>query len=118
MNFPMNDFGVRPARLKALAQQPVFPVPKLPAQSVQVATQPSTLTLQGLTLKSVETLGEQSAAGLGSIAGVIVLAVAPGSAGATAGLQARDVIIGTGPDPQAALQTVNHVAALQTLLST
>ena len=25
VNFPMNDFGVRPARLKALALQPAFP---------------------------------------------------------------------------------------------
>jgi hypothetical protein len=115
VNFPMNDFGVRPARLKALASQPVFPVPALRVQATAAQT---SVTLQGLTVKSVETLGEQSAAGLGSIAGVIVLAVAPGSAGATAGLQARDVIIGSGPDPQAALQTVNHVAALQTLLST
>ncbi|MEO6279231.1 PDZ domain-containing protein [Roseateles sp.] len=109
VNFPMDDFGVRPARLKALALQPAFPVPKQVAYAspLQAAQQ-----LHGLSLKPVETLGEQSAAGLGDKAGLIVLAVEAGSAGAAAGLQPRDVIV------SAARQPVNDVATLQSLLTT
>lgn len=113
VNFPMNDFGVRPTRLKALALQPAFPVPAVRAPATQ---QQAAITRQGLTVKTVETLGEQSAAGLGSIAGVIVLAVEPASPGAAAGLRPRDVIVGTGKDAHAAYQAVADVAAFQTLL--
>lgn len=113
VNFPMNDFGVRPPRLKALASQPAFPVP---AQRAQAAPLQAAITLHGLTLKSVETLGEQSAAGLGSKAGVIVLAVEAASPGAAAGLRQRDVIIGAGKDLQAISRSIADVPALQALL--
>lgn len=92
VNFPMHDFGVRPARLKALARQPAFPVPAAAAEEVALE---ATRTLAGLTVKSIRTLGEQSAAGLGDRAGVLVLAVAPGSAAAAAGYRPRDVIVGS-----------------------
>jgi hypothetical protein len=108
-NFPMSDFGVRPARLKARALRPAFPVPALRAQA---APQQAAHRLHGLSLKPVETLGEQSAAGLGDRAGLIVLAVEPASPGAAAGLQPRDVIVGSGQ------QAINDVAALQSLLAT
>lgn len=107
VNFPMDDFGVRPARLKALAEQPEFPMPRALSQ---VATLQA-VQLQGLSLKPVETLGEQSAAGLGDKAGLIVLAVEAGSVGAAAGLQARDVIV------SAAQQPISDVATLQSLLA-
>lgn len=107
-NFPMDDFGVRPARLKALAPRPNFPAL---AQHVSAAPQEAAVTLQGLKLKSVETLGEQSAAGLPSIAGVLVLAVEAASPGDAAGFQPRDVIVGV----QNAT-VVPDVAALKVLL--
>jgi S1-C subfamily serine protease len=70
-----------------------------------------------LTIKSIETLGEQSAAGLLSKEGVLVLSVAPGSGGDKAGLQPRDVIIGAGRDldhPELTFTTSGDlVAALQ-----
>lgn len=114
VNFLMSDFGVRPPRLKALAAQPAFPVP---AQRAQAAPLQAAITLHGLTLKPVETLGEQSAAGLGSKAGVIVLAVDPAGPGQAAGLRPRDVIVGTGKDTAPAAQPIADVAALQTLLA-
>jgi len=91
VNFPMDDFGVRPARLKARALQPAFPAPR---QLSQAAPLQPAQQLHGLSLKPVETLGEQSAAGLGDKAGVIVLSVEAGSPGDAAGFKPRDVIVG------------------------
>jgi S1-C subfamily serine protease len=49
--------------------------------------------LLGMTIKSIETLGEQSATGLPGIQGVLVLAVAPDSPADRAGLRPGDVIL-------------------------
>ena len=114
VNFPMNDFGVRPARLKAQALQPAFPVP---AALGPGGPHEAAVTVQGLKLKSVETLGEQSAAGLGSKAGVLVLAVDAASPGESAGFRPRDVIVGRGHDAQGAFEPVGDVASLQALLA-
>jgi hypothetical protein len=114
VNFPMNDFGVRPARLKALAQQPAYP---LPSQRGPGAAQQAAVALLGLKLKSVETLGEQSAAGLGARAGVLVLAVEAGSPGEAAGFRPRDVIVGRGQDAQPAFEPIADVPSLQALLA-
>ena len=117
VNLPVDDFGVRPARLKALAQQPAFPLPA--GRSAGGPTQAAVM-LQGLTLKSIETVGEQSAAGLGSKAGVVVLAVAAKSQGAAAGFRPRDVIVGireAGKEGQDAFEPIADVAALQALVA-
>nr|WP_315212470.1 hypothetical protein [uncultured Duganella sp.] len=111
VNFPMDDFGVRPARLKALARRPAF----TPSQG-QGAALEAPRALSGLTLKSVETLGEQSAAGLAARAGVIVLAVDADGRGAAAGLRPRDVIVGVGDDQAAAFEPVTDRASLLRLL--
>jgi hypothetical protein len=112
VNFPMDDFGVRPARLKALAPRPAFPVPSLHRQAAQPET---AVTLHGLKLKSVETLGEQSAAGLASMAGVVVWAVEPGSPGEAAGFKPRDAIVGR--MVRAAPEPIADVASLRALLA-
>jgi hypothetical protein len=109
VNFPMNQFGVRPARLKALAKQPAFPEPDL---QLAAGMQEHPRTFVGLTIKSIETLGEQSAAGLLAKEGVLVLSVEAASYGDKAGLRARDVVIGMGTDPQTPQQMVPTAAAL------
>jgi hypothetical protein len=108
VNFSMDDFGVRPARLKALARTPSFAAPAHPADA---AADAAPQAIAGMTVKDVRTAGEQSAAGLGRIAGVLVLAVAPGSPAAAAGYRARDVIAG-GADGT----VLDDVAALQAWL--
>lgn len=121
VNFPMHDFGVRPARLKALAATPAYPQPNGAgtgtANAAAAAPQRSAQTLEGLLIKPVETLGEQSAAGLGSASGLWVLAVEPGSAGEATGLRPRDVIIGAGRDGQGGFTPVLEFASLQARLA-
>jgi hypothetical protein len=103
-NFPMDDFGVRPERLRRLAAQPRLPLPDGGGDVVLEA--PRGLST-GMVVKSVQTLGEQSAAGLARPAGVLVLGVKPGSAADQAGFQPRDVIIASGTG-----EAIDDVAAL------
>jgi hypothetical protein len=88
-NFPMDDFGVVSPRLKARAQRPIMPQPFADKGSGPEAPR----EVLGMTVKSIETLGEQSATGLPSMQGVLVLAVAPGSPADRAGLRSGDVIL-------------------------
>lgn len=113
-NFPMDDFGVRPARLRALAAKPRITPPDAAAADLAVEA-PRALPV-GLTVKSVETLGEQSAAGLPTRQGVRVLAVQAGSRAEVAGLRADDVIVGVGRDPAGGWQPLNDAAALAAAL--
>lgn len=89
-NFPMDDFGVRTERLRKRAETPPLPQPILHAPE---GTPEVPRDYAGMKIKSVETLGEQSAAGLAKKEGVLVLSVAPGGPAAKAGLQPGDVIL-------------------------
>lgn len=89
-NFPMDSFGVASAHLKQKAETPDFPDLFFSAYSDQPDKE---YQLLGATLKSVETLGEQSALGIPEIAGALVLAVQPDSKMATGGVRSGDVII-------------------------
>ena len=86
----MDSFGVRTARLRAHAETPALPKPIL---SAPAGTPEIPRDYAGMKLKSVETLGEQSAAGLAKKEGVLVLSVEPGSLAARAGLLPGDVIL-------------------------
>jgi hypothetical protein len=88
-NFSMDDFGVVSPRLKARAQRPMMPEPFFDQGSGPEAPR----ELLGMTIKSIETLGEQSATGLPSAQGVLVLAVAEDSPADRAGLRSGDVIL-------------------------
>ena len=89
-NFPMDQFGVQNEALRVLAETPEFPELFLAAENNQVG---KIYQLLGATLKSVETLGEQSALGIAEIAGAMVLKVDPKGKMAAAGIQASDVIL-------------------------
>jgi Right handed beta helix region/PDZ domain len=88
-NFSMDDFGVVSPLLKARAQRPAMPEPFVDEGSGPQAPR----ELLGMTIKSIETLGEQSATGLPSAQGVLVLAVAQDSPAAGAGIRPGDVIL-------------------------
>ncbi|GAA4802035.1 PDZ domain-containing protein [Olivibacter ginsenosidimutans] len=86
----MPHVGVQTPRLKNLAKQPIFP---------SIATNNSEkrdriFIWQKSTLKNIETLGEQSAAGLSDRSGVLVVHIPENSPLASSQLQAGDVIIG------------------------
>jgi S1-C subfamily serine protease len=85
----MDDFGVLSPLLKARAQRPILPAPFVDKESGLEAPR----ELLGMSIKSIETLGEQSATGLPSLQGVLVLAVAQDSPADRAGLRSGDVIL-------------------------
>jgi len=86
-NFPM-EFGVQSARLRSLARSPE--IPELLTEATLHAGK--TYDFSGATIKSVETLGEQSATGLPDRSGALVMSVRPGTMAALAGLRMGDVI--------------------------
>lgn len=89
---PLNleEVGVREPRLKRLIDLPHIPeIHKEGNISKGVI-----FNWKGAKLKSIESLGEQSAAGLPIMAGVLVLELDPSSPLAKAGVQKSDVIVG------------------------
>lgn len=99
-NFAMNDFGVRSARLRRLAETPPMPVADL---NLAIDELERPRAFAGMTIKSVQTLGEQSAAGLASREGVIVASVDASGTAERAGLKAGDVITAVAADNASAL---------------
>lgn len=87
-NFPVNNFGVVSPSLKKKAAKPIISEIKI----LQSAKKGQTTEWLGATIKDVETLGEQSVAGLPDISGVIILKVSAGSLAEKSGLQQGDVI--------------------------
>ncbi len=89
VNIAMDDFGVVTGRLKATADRPeISPLTVGGTFAIGDVVQ-----WHGGTLKNVETLGEQSAAGLDRIGGVLVVEVPSGAPLAHAGIRAGDVIL-------------------------
>jgi hypothetical protein len=88
-NFPMNEFGVTSEKLKKIAKQPVIPM----LTTNQKGESGQIYIWYGATLKNIETLGEQSAAGLNEISGVVLLDIPASSILAKSGLKVGDVIL-------------------------
>lgn len=88
-NFDMLNFGVMEERLKRLAASPE--IPKLIRSGTKEHSQK--WTWKGGQFKAIETMGEQSAAGLPSIAGVLVLQLDEKSILYKSGLRVGDAIL-------------------------
>lgn len=87
--FPTDRFGVTSPRLRALAQAPK--VPELFTNAVAAPGQ--TVSVLGMTLKKVESLDEQSAAGLPDKDALLIEHLEPGSIAAQADLMPGDAIL-------------------------
>jgi hypothetical protein len=89
-NFPMDEFGVVSAKLRKLAKKPDLP------QILNIGSSPTGMLYKwlGADVKNVETLGEQSANGLSSMSGIMLLDVPEKSRCARMGFKTGDVIIG------------------------
>lgn len=72
VNFDMDGFGVVSARLKALAARPEFTLPIVGSADGKSSV---TILWNGLRVKTIDTMGEQSATGMDSQRGVYVVAV-------------------------------------------
>lgn len=90
VNFPMDQFGVKSERLKAIALTPTIPELILASGENEKS---KVYELLGAKIKTVETLGEQSALGIAEMAGAMVLSVEKGSRMAKAGIQLNDVFL-------------------------
>jgi len=112
-NFPMDQFGVTSARLKRLAR--TAPLPELisPANLAPDEVR----DFLGAQVKSVTTLGEQSAAGLAEVRGVLVLTVPAGSLAQHSGLRANDVIMEAAANEYSPTEVIDNLATLITLYS-
>jgi hypothetical protein len=91
-NFPMDQFGVRSPRLRALAKTPSMPSAAGTPTAGKPRHDPRKRPWLGATVKNVTELGEVSVAGLPDTIGVTVCEVRPGSPAASFGLQEADVI--------------------------
>ena len=92
VNFPMDQFGVRPPALKAIARTPSFAAP-----SAAEVPQPAALatTWLGAKTKTLTSLEEASAVGVAlASGGALMLDVPAGSAAARGGLRNGDLIVG------------------------
>lgn len=100
VNFPMNDYGVRSPRLKAIA-------PKCPLSKEELTESHNrpeeTATLLGATVKNLTGIGEISATGMHDETGVFVVSLDSAGGLAKFGVQERDVILGWNGKPVATL---------------
>jgi membrane-associated protease RseP (regulator of RpoE activity) len=92
VNFPMNQFGVQKAELKAIARVPQLPQPKMPPPPT-ASRDAAPATWLGASVRNIADEGEMSASGLPGVTGVLVLDVPADSALAKAGLRKNDVIL-------------------------
>ena len=90
-NFDMHNFGVTSPRLKEIAASPH--IPALAFNKSGGGESQKTLNYKGATLKSIETLGEQSAAGLPSMEGAMIVDFEENSYLKYNGFMLNDVVV-------------------------
>lgn len=90
VNFPMDRFGVRQPKLKAIARTPRFSQASMPAPAARSA---APVMWFGASVRNILNEGEMSAFGLPGVTGVLVLDVPSQSDLAKAGLRKNDVIL-------------------------
>ncbi len=98
VNFPMDQFGVQKAELKAIARIPRLPLPKTPTL-VSGGRDPAPAAWLGVRVRNITNEGEMSAFGLPGVTGVLVLEVPGGSPLGRAGLRKNDVILSVHSGP-------------------
>jgi hypothetical protein len=109
-NFPMDQFGVRTPRLKAIARTPVLPGAAGPTPATLGSQRDSQVwTWLGATVRNVLGAGEVSAAGLPGETGVLVLNVLAGTIASESGLRANDVIVKLGSNPVNSLDDLKRL---------
>ena len=91
-NFPMDQFGVKAPRLRALARTPVLPILKA-TKEYDSGRNRRVVEWFGAKIKNIVGLGEVSAAGLPGEIGVSLIEVPVKSGAANAGLKVGDVIL-------------------------
>ena len=107
-NFPMDQFGVQKASLRALARTPRLPqATDVPADTLHSARDVTPWTWLGAIVRNVAGMGEVSAAGLPGEVGVTVLEVPAECDAFKSGLRRGDVVLGM------AGQSVNSLADLR-----
>lgn len=89
-NFPMDQFGVESATLKAIAQTSDIPLLFI---ADFLEGEDNAFDFLGASVRKVKGLGERSAAGLSEEKGVIVLKVPENSKAFESGLKVQDVIL-------------------------
>jgi len=90
-NFDMQNFGVTSPRLKKMAATP--DIPSLVYNKSGYTESRKILNYKGALLKSIETLGEQSAAGLPSMEGIMIVEFEENSYLKYNGFMLNDVIV-------------------------
>ena len=89
-NFPMDQFGVQKASLKAIARTPIIPALNILSLEKDEKT---ILSWKGMTLKNIESEQEMSAYGLFDRHGVIIVEIKNDSPFKSSGLNNQDVIV-------------------------
>jgi S1-C subfamily serine protease len=93
VNFPMGQFGVRRAELKAMARTPALAKLAVRATATGTPVAKPAMTIWQAGVRDISGLGDRSAHGLPDESGVLLLDVPVGSLAAGAGLQKDDVIV-------------------------
>jgi hypothetical protein len=112
-NFPMDQFGVKTPRLKAITRSPELPSGNAEGQPATLVSgrDRRTAIWRGATVRNVQGMGDISAAGLPEETGVVVLSVAPGTPAEKMGLHVGDVIVKFAGKQTKALEDVLRAGA-------